>query len=119
MPETNGNGSKNVPWWVSLIGTIGVPGFIALYVLGAVPGLPSPIDRAITRMEQATDTVNTDHRDITRVLWQLKAVQDRLLDVQRTTCRGIWKGNPDMQAQCDGPAPWLDRSRRPDNAFPQ
>ena len=93
------NGGKNVPWWVTLIGTIGVPGFIALYVLGAVPGMPSPLQRSL-------DATQEEHQDIKRVMFGLKSIQEKLLDVQRTACRGTWKGNPEMQAQCDGRPEW-------------
>jgi hypothetical protein len=43
MPDTKEK--HGMPGWAQAIGYIGIPGFIAVAMLGFVPGLRSPIDR--------------------------------------------------------------------------
>lgn len=98
-PQRRYGVTSGAPWWATLLGTIGLPGFLVLFLLGAIPGMSSPSERATERsvaaLERAVERVSADHTEITRVLW-------RLVAVQRTTCLGVWKGNEIMQAQCNG-----------------
>ena len=34
---------NGLPWWVKAVAVVGLPGFIALFLIGAIPFLPSPI----------------------------------------------------------------------------
>lgn len=77
---------NGMPPWVKAIGylagTIGLPGVIALYLLGAMPGLPNPIAKL------STDLSSHIHQDEERT---------RLL---RLLCRGVWRGQPEVQERC-------------------
>lgn len=85
----DGNGG---PWWARLVAPLGVSAilaFLVLYLLGALPFLPSPIDR----LEGAIKHVQTTADDHERTLAEL-------VRVFRLTCRGVWRGNEEVQSQC-------------------
>ena len=86
--STNGNGG---PWWAKLLGVIGVPSFLLLYVLGAFPFLPSPLLGHAQVMEK--------HDERTR----------RMNELWRLTCAGVWRGDPDRQKDCDRAAESIDK----------
>lgn len=70
------------PWWARLVAVIGVNGFLVLYLLGAIPGMPSPI----MTIQSSLQAHGEETRDTLRVL--------------RMVCRGVWKDVPEMQEQC-------------------
>jgi hypothetical protein len=45
-------GNGNGPWWVRLFAQVGVLGFLVLYLLGAIPGVRSPMDRIIESFDR-------------------------------------------------------------------
>lgn len=82
--SVNGN-TNGMPGWVKavsyLIATVGIPGFICLYLLGILsPPLPNPVGAHDNLLEK-------HHYGTVRVL--------------RTICRGIWRDEPAMAAECD------------------
>ena len=64
-------------------GIAAVLAFALLFLLGAIPGLPSTINRI-------SDQLLT-HDQITT----------KSLNIQRLICRGVWKANPEMQELFD------------------
>jgi hypothetical protein len=74
--------SNGRPWWLQALAWIGLPAFLVLFLLGAIPGLPSPLlgnQAAVTRHEETT-------REMLRVL--------------RAVCRGVWRGSDEMRGPC-------------------
>ena len=74
--------STGTPAWVKgvgvLVGTIGLPGFLLLWMLGAFhAALPSPVTATILAHDEKTTKI------------------------QRLICRGIWRGDAVMQSECD------------------
>jgi hypothetical protein len=79
------NGTNGMPGWVKamayLVGTIGIPGFICLYLLGVFGTfLPNPV-------AAHDDLLAKHHYGTVKIL--------------RVICRGIWKDDPAMAAECD------------------
>lgn len=70
------------PWWVRAFAWVGLPAFLILYLLGAVPGLQSPL--------LAQQGIMTKHEDTTK----------ELLRTMRLVCRGVWQSQPEVQRQC-------------------
>ena len=83
------NGRNGGPWWVKTLAWIGLPGFLVLFLLGAIPGLPSPL-----LGNQAQLTTLTE--DLRRHEGATKAQ----LHLLRMICRGAWQGQPEIQRQC-------------------
>ena len=81
------NGS--LPSWVQGIALVGLPGLIAIYPLGMIPGLPSPIGTLNASVQSLGEAVNLHDRHT------LESQR-----IQRQICRGVWKGNQEMQDQC-------------------
>jgi len=75
--------ANGLPLWVKIISVVGLPGFLVLYLLGAVPFLPSPL--------LANQVAVTEHENTTR----------SLLEITRSVCRGVWQHNPEAAKQCD------------------
>ncbi len=73
------------PWWARLIAYVGAPTFLLAFLLGAIPGLSSPL---IEVREQAKRLER--HERTTR----------RLLQMTALVCQGVWQGNPEQQRQC-------------------
>jgi hypothetical protein len=48
----NVGGNGNGPWWVKLFAQVGVLGFLVLYLLGAIPGVRSPMDRVLDSFDK-------------------------------------------------------------------
>ena len=48
-----GNGNGNAPWWAKA----SLLSFVVLYLLGAVPGLKSPMDRIIDSFDKGTAAI--------------------------------------------------------------
>ena len=87
-PPRNGNGF-GLPALVRAVGVVGVPALIAFYLLGMIPYVPSPF-REITASVNAVASTLTKHEMTTA----------ESIRVSRLICRGMWKGNPEMQEQC-------------------
>lgn len=84
------SGKGFLSMWAQL-GATGVLAFLLVYILGAVPGLPSPIrqiSEAQIRLADAVKAHDQASRDAERI--------------SRLICRGVWKGVPEMQDQCGG-----------------
>ncbi len=85
MTET-GNGNGGGPWWARLIAYVGAPTFLLAFLLGAIPGLTSPLinmrehDKKLERHERTTR---------------------RLLQMTNLVCQGVWQGSPLQQKQCE------------------
>lgn len=43
-------GLSSLPPWIQAVAFIGFPGFVALYLLGAIPGLPSSLAQEVSTM---------------------------------------------------------------------
>lgn len=68
-----------LPLWVQGIAMVGVPSFIALALLGFIPGITSPIDR----LEHAIN----NHNDATAAeLEKNREVQKAMVQVLRAIC---------------------------------
>ena len=68
--ESAGNGS--LPVWAKVVGMIGLPGFIALYFIGAIPGLGSPL---VTELKANQDAmVKHETNEVERTNKLLNAV---------------------------------------------
>lgn len=74
---------NGMPWWVKAIAIVGLPGLISLYLLGAVPWVPNPLQAVSADLRQ--HVVRDEER--TRLL--------------RLVCRGVWRGEPEVQRACD------------------
>jgi len=72
------------PWWKQVLGWT-LPAFLVLYLLGAIPGLQSPL--------LANQALFTKHEDTTK----------ELLRTIRLVCRGVWKDSAAIQRECDAP----------------
>ena len=78
-----------LPIWVKALATVFFPALVAAYLLGMLPFLQSPLSKIIDS-QQALATALGGHERTT----------DALLQVQRLTCRGVWRGQPEMQEEC-------------------
>lgn len=76
MSERNG---WSVPDFAK-VGVVGVLAFLALFLVGAIPYLPSPI-------VEIKAAIADHHRQTIGPL--------------RLICKGTWKDNSTMQAECD------------------
>ena len=85
--DLNGNTEKQdpPPWWARWIGFVGVPSFLLLFLLGAIPWLPSPF----FNLQQIHAELRS-HRNETK----------RLINVYRLTCAGVWQNNQAQQEEC-------------------
>ena len=91
------------PWWarVSLFVVIS---YMALFLIGAIPGIPSPFSRVEALIAGVTDHLITQQESV-------RLQHEALLGVSRLTCQGIWRGNETMQRQCSG-FPTIDATTR-------
>ena len=80
---------RDLPWWVRTIALVGVPGFIALGLLGMIPGVSSPFIRIEQAMAVIANTMR-EHDQTARAT----------LHINQLVCRGIWRDNPEVQRQC-------------------
>lgn len=53
---------RHLPAWAQAVGIVGVPGLIALGLLGFIPGVPSPIDRIEASNRTAAEAVGRELR---------------------------------------------------------
>jgi hypothetical protein len=75
-------------------GVTGVLAFLLAFLLGAVPGMPSPMTElrtAMTTMTLAIAAHDTAMRGIAR----------ERLRLEELTCQGVWRGMPEMQRACE------------------
>lgn len=84
------NSGGLVSMWARL-GATGVMAFLLVYLLGAIPGLPSPIKQIYEAQVAVAEAVKAHD--------QTARNAER---ISRLICRGVWKESPDMQDQCDG-----------------
>ena len=104
---SNSNGNNWGPASITRLIAGGVlPGFLLAYLLGAVPGLPSPIAKMVGALEaQAAATGKLEER-----LREHDAANRRYLleqiNAARATCRGVWmlakKEWPEASRRCGG-----------------
>lgn len=78
--------------WKALLGW-SLPSFLVLYLLGAVPGLPSPLLGAL-----AVRSVDAEMQAILVKHEETSLAQLRLL---RMICRGAWRQVAEIQAECE------------------
>ena len=90
-PRRDGIYPSSLPPWARALAIVGLPGFIALYLLGAIPGLPSPIHE-LRESLAALASAQTAHFNQSQ----------QAIRLQRLICRGVWRGQPDVQSQCGG-----------------
>jgi hypothetical protein len=84
---------ERLPGWMNFVALIGLPGFLLMFLLGAIPGLPSPYMRQGELVLEQQRTIQLRDRAIFASNYQmLRAVQQ--------ACRGVWQNNPQEQAQC-------------------
>ena len=69
---------------------VGLPGFVMLFLLGAIPYLPSPITEIKTALSDTRSLAVIHHQKT-----------DELVRVMKQVCRGIWQGNMDAQRSCE------------------
>ena len=69
---SNGETNGSIPVWAKVAATIGLPGFIALYLLGAIPGLTSPLVAGVAAHQQAM--TNHETNDVERTQKLINAV---------------------------------------------
>lgn len=72
----DGGQNNNLPAWARVVAYIGIPGFLLLYLLGAVPFLRSPLyqfldfmtahAQATERLATSVNEVRDDQRELTR-----------------------------------------------------
>lgn len=98
----NGNGYLIGPWWARLAATVGAPTVIVLYLLGAVPGLRSPIDRILENGDRNAERIAGALKDLGARLEttstrdrELLAVQQELLRIRRNECLRATRGDKD------------------------
>lgn len=84
-------GLSNLPPWVQAIAIVGFPAIVAMFLLGMLPFLPSPINRLVETQNALAESIQK-HDRTTR----------EMLRIYRLTCRGIWRGEPEIQDQCTG-----------------
>lgn len=85
MPESKGTFSSVE----RVIAYVGLPGFLVLYLLGALPWLPSPIGELKAELH------------VTRSAMEMLLQQQReQLRIWRMICRGVWKDNNVIQTEC-------------------
>ena len=75
--------ANGAPWWLKQAFGPGLAIFLLLWLLGALPFMPTPVwGQVFAAIEQHDRTTKA------------------LLRVQRLTCSAAWKGEPDIQRQC-------------------
>lgn len=89
--STNGSNGSNgsLPPWARVVTMVGAPTIITFYLLGMLPGLRSPFDKIMEEFRASAAALEA-HEQTAR----------ETLRVNRHICRGIWKGDPVMQAGC-------------------
>ena len=57
-----------LPKWAQVIGWVGVPAAITFFLLGAIPGVASPIDRIVEAVKLHNQTmIDHDAKDVARI----------------------------------------------------
>ena len=89
---------NGLPPWLKPLAILGPLGFITFYLLGIFTplGLSSPITDIAKAMAGNTTAIST----MTEALAKHDATTRRFLKTQQMTCRGVWRGMPEMQEQC-------------------
>lgn len=99
--ENNGN-LKDVPWWIRIGFTYGLPSVLCMYLLGMLPFLPPPFTTAAAKNQEAAAAQLKQHDDYVRNqrdelvslikdhiasnAVELKAVRRAVV----STCQGTW-----------------------------
>ena len=117
MADGNGNGAPS-PWWARLLERFGLFAFLVLFLLGAIPGLHSPIDRILEGVERLIVVIN-EHEAMARTERRerfdrdkktdelnqaLIATQQELLRLRRIECLRANKGDTGV---CGHPGSYL------------
>jgi len=93
MSDVSNNGG---PWWSRLLLNYGLSSLLVLYLLGMLPGLKSPIDRILDRIESHDINVVA----VAEQTASLRVDTNReLLRVLRTICR--YQVPTGRQWECD------------------
>lgn len=90
------NGMSGLPAWMRALAWIGLPGFLVLYLLGAIPMLPSPILMNQTSLQATEKSV----KEMEKTLDRHERMTGESIRLWRLVCRGVWKGSPDVQEEC-------------------
>lgn len=90
------NGMGTLPGWARAIAYIGLPSFLVLYLLGAIPMLPSPILMNQTSLQATEKSV----KEVEKTLERHERMTNESIRLWRLVCRGVWKGSPDVQEEC-------------------
>lgn len=101
--EIGNNSNGNGPWWARLIAYVGAPTFLLAFLLGAVPGLPSPL---------------VDFKMHGERLQRHERTTRRLLQMTALVCQGVWQGSPGQQQQCRETMEAIINDERQDRGTP-
>lgn len=98
-----GSDSSGLPPWLKPLAILGPLGFITFYLLGIFSpfGLTSPL----TDIAKAVSGNTTAITLTTEALTKHDATTRRFIRLQVMTCRGVWRGQPEMQEQCQERGP--------------
>ena len=89
----------NAPWWTKV--SLGIIlAYMALFLVGAIPGMPSPFTHMENILAEEITRMDTQHESI-------RLQHEALLSVSRLICQGVWRGDEALQRQCSG-FPTLD-----------
>ena len=90
---------ERLPGWMNFVALIGLPGFLLMFLLGAIPWLPSPYMKQGEMVVEQQRTIQLRDR-------ALYAANYQILRTLQQACRGLWQQNPQEQVQCV--REWLD-----------
>jgi hypothetical protein len=93
--------------WAKLIADVGVLGYLVIFLLGGIPGLPSPIQRRDAQIDQLQAIILSQQETIRLRDIALRELNLNILNLVRKVCRGSWRGNEQEQAAC---AEWVQVS---------
>lgn len=93
MPPTTGD----LKTALGLVGSIGLPAVLVMYLLGMFPFLPSPMHAEVRAALTEVKSLVTHHITVTNA---------ELVEIRRAavmTCRALWRDRPSEQADCGVP----------------
>ena len=83
------NSVSGMPTWARVASMLGVPAVIAFYLLGMIPGMPSPFADIRNDLKAAAAALER-HDQNTR----------ESLRIFRLVCAGVWKDQPAVARNC-------------------
>lgn len=92
-PSRDARNKSESPWYVKILISQGLAVFLILFLVGAIPGTTSPLVEFFRQHEALANTIKAHDEDSGKILREL-------LKTNRVMCRGVWKGNPEMQETC-------------------